>query len=127
MLRLMANQDFIVDPSDERLAERYWRQVLMSYPRADLVTASQNVLSSDSFDRYTRSLGVEGPMKSIYLETPEALNRYMHTLYLLSAQRLGTKTARNVFINGMEDMRKRSNIENGDTFFFKEFAAKVLE
>jgi hypothetical protein len=127
MLKLMANQDFIVDPSDERLAERYWRQVLMSYPRADLVTASQNVLASDSFDRYTRSLGVEGPMKSIYLETVEALNRYLRTLYLLSAQRLGSKAAKNVFLHVMDDMRQRSAIGNSESFFFKEAAAKVLE
>lgn len=127
MLHLMENQDFIVDPSDERLAERYWRQILMLHPRADLVAARQNVLSAETFDRYTRSLGVEGPMKSVYLESVEALNRYLRTLYLLSAQRLGSKTAKAIFLQVMDDMRQRSTIGNSESFFFKEATAKVLE
>lgn len=124
---LMTDQDFIVDPSDERLAERYWRQVLMSHPRADLVSAHMNLLSSDSFDRYTRSLGVDGITKSIYLETIDALGRHLRTLYLLSAQRLGSKAARLLFANVMEEIKHRSTIANSDSFFFKEVAAKVLE
>lgn len=127
LFKLISNPDFIVDPGDERLAERYWRQILMSFPRADLVTAQGNMLDAGSFDRYIETLGVQGAMKSIYLETVDGLNRYLHTLYLLSSQRLGSKTARSVFINGMENMRERSVIDNGDSFFFKEFAAKVIE
>ncbi len=125
--KLMTNPDFIVDPSDERLAERYWRQVLMSYPKADLVRANMNVLDAESFDRYTRSLGVQGPMKSIYLETMEALNRYLRTLHLLCGQRLGTKAAKSVFVTTMEDLRQRSTIGNSESFFFKEFAAKIFD
>ncbi len=125
--RLLMNQDFILDPSDERLAERYWRQVLMSHPRADLVSAHMNTLSSDSFDRYTKSLGIDGVTKSIYLETMDALSRHLRTLYLLSAQRLGSRVARLLFANVMEDTRNRSTIENSDSFFFKEVATRVLE
>lgn len=127
MAQLITNPDFVVDPSDERLAERYWRQVLMSYPRADLVTATQNTLTAESFDRYTRTLGVEGPMKSIFIETIDALNRYLHTLYLLSAQRLGSREARKLFLHVLEDMRQRSTIGNSESYFFKDTVAKVLD
>lgn len=125
--RLMSNQDFIVDPSDERLAERYWRQVLMSHPRADLVSAHMNTLSSESFDRYTVTLGIEGVTKTIYLETIDALGRHLRTLYLLSAQRLGSKVARLLIATVMEETKHRSIIKNADSFFFKEIATKVLE
>lgn len=127
MAQLLSNQDFIVDPSDEQLTERYWHQILMSYPKADLVTAELNRLDAKNFDRYTRTLGVEGPMNSIYLETVEAISRYLRTLYLLSAQRLGSRTARTLFVNIMDDVRRRSTIGNSDSFFFKEEAAKILE
>lgn len=127
IMKLSANQDFVVDPSDERLAERYWRQVLMSYPRADLIEAHRNLMDPSNFNRYTRTLGVEGAMSSIYLETVEALCRFLRTIYLLSSQRLGTRAARTLFVNVMDDIRRRSNIKNSENFFFKEEVAKILE
>jgi len=125
--KLMVNPDFIVDPSDERLVERHWRQVLMTYPKADLVKARHNHLDPESFDRYIRSLGVQGPMKSIYLETMEALNRFLRVLHLLCVQRLGARTAKSLFVSVMDDLRQRSTIRNSDSFFFKEFAARIIE
>lgn len=126
LARLMTNQDFVVDPSDEKLAERYWRQVLMTFPRADLITANLNLLDASTFDRYTRTLGVDGPMRSIYLDTMDAISRYMRTIYLLSAQRLGSRAARMLFVDVMEDVKSRASIANAESFFFKEFAAETL-
>lgn len=125
--QLMQNPDFVVDPSDERLAERYWRQILMAYPKADLVVAESNKLDAGNFDRYIRTLGVQGPMRSIYLETMDGLGRFLRTLYLLAVQRLGSKAARTLFVSTMDDLRQRSSMDNSESFFFKEFAAKVLE
>lgn len=126
LARLMTNQDFVVDPTDEKLAERYWRQVLMTFPRADLITANMNLLEATTFDRYTRTLGVDGAMRSIYLDTMDAISRYMRTLYLLSAQRLGSRSARMLFVDVMEDVKSRATIANAESFFFKEFAAETL-
>lgn len=124
--RLMGNPDFVANTADERLAERYWRQVLMTFPRADLVSARLNVLDASDFDRYTRSLGVDGPMHSIYLDTIDALSRFMRMVYLLSAQRLGTRVARTLFVDVMENVKSRSTIANSESFFFKELAAEIL-
>jgi hypothetical protein len=126
LLKLMVNQDFVLDPSDEKLTERYWRQVLMTFPRADLVSAEMNTLDASSFDRYTRTLGVSGPMHSIYLDTVDALTRYLRTLYLLSAQRLGTRMARTIFLDVMDDVKNRSTIANSENFFFKTLATEIL-
>jgi len=123
---LMRNPDFIVDPRDERLAERYWQPIVMEFPRADLVTVKKNVLQASAFDRYIVSVGVEGPMKPIYRDTMEALCRYLRTLYLLTAQRLGTKNTRKVFATVLEDFRQRSKIGNSEDFFFNEYAARAL-
>jgi len=124
--KLLLNADFVIDPSDEKLAERHWRQILMTFPRADLVSAEMNRLDCSSFDRYTRTLGVSGPMETIYLDTIEALTRYLRTLYLVSAQRLGTRAARSLFVDIMEDIRGRATIANSSNFFFKEVAAEIL-
>jgi hypothetical protein len=124
---LMKNPDFIVNPDDAWLAERYWRKVLMDCPRADLVTAEMNVLNADTFDRYLESGGVEGPLKPIYLETMEALNRFLRVLYQLATLRLGSRTARHLFVNILDEYRKRSTIGQSDLFFFNEFAGRALE
>lgn len=124
--KLMLNQDFVLDPSDEKLAERIWRQILMTFPKADLVSAKMNVLDSASFDRYTRTLGVDGPMRSIYLDTLDALARYLRMIYLLSAQRLGSRAARTLFVAVMDNVKNRSTIANSNDFFFKEMAAEIL-
>jgi len=124
---LMKNPDFIVNPDDARLAERFWRKVLMDCPRADLVTAEQNILNAGIFDRYLEPGGVEGPLKPIYLETMEALNRFLRVLYQLATLRLGSRTARHLFVNILDDYRKRSTIGQSDLFFFNEFAGRALE
>lgn len=124
--KLMLNPDFVLDPSDEKLAERLWRQILMTFPKADLVSAKMNLLDSASFDRYTRTLGVDGPMRSIYLDTLDALGRYLRMLYLLSAQRLGSRAARALFVAVMDNVKNRSTIANSDDFFFKDMAAEIL-
>lgn len=124
---LMREDNFVVDANDNRLSERYWRQMLMNYPKADLVQANLNLLDASSFDRYIRTLGVQGPMKSIYLETMEALNRFLRTLYILSSQRLGANRATLIFTETMDGLKSRSSIKNGENFFFKEFAGKILE
>lgn len=108
------------------LAEKYWRSALMACPKADLVKAQGNKLEGHSFDKYVATLGVQGTMKSIYLETMDALNRYLRYLYELGCQRVGVKQARAVFVNVMEDFRQRSSIGHSELFFFKEYVEKVF-
>jgi hypothetical protein len=126
LAELMHQPDFLIDPRDERIAERYWRQIVMDFPKADLVTAEENLLNAQQFDRYIESVGVDGPMRSIYTDTMEALARYMRTCYMLAAQRLGAKLARKIFAATLEDYRQRSKIANAEDFFFTEYAARAL-
>lgn len=126
LAELMRNPDFILESKDEKLAERYWRQIVMDFPRADLLSAEKNVLNADMFDRYLVSVGVEGPMKPIYSDTMEALSHYLRTLYLLSVQRLGIKSTKGIFANLLENYKRRSKIDNAEDFFFNEFAARAL-
>lgn len=123
---LMVQPDFLIDPRDERIAERYWRQIVMDFPKADLVSAQENLLNADQFDRYIASVGVDGPMRSIYNDTMEALARYLRTCYMLAAQRLGAKLARKIFASILEDHKQRSRVSNGEDFFFTEYAARAL-
>lgn len=123
---LMNHPDFVIDPRDERLAERYWRQVIMDFPKADLVVAEDNLLNAQQFDRYIESVGVDGPMYSIYSDTMEALARYLRTCYMIAAQRLGAKHTRKVFAAILESYRQRSRVSNSEDFFFNEYAARAL-
>ena len=123
---LMQQPDFVIDPRDERIGERYWRQIVMDFPKADLVTAHENALNAEQFDRYIASVGVDGPMRSIYTDTMEALARYLRTCYMIAAQRLGAKLARKVFATLLEDYRQRSKISNAEDFFFNEYATRAL-
>ncbi|MGI8908882.1 MAG: DUF4388 domain-containing protein [Candidatus Sumerlaeaceae bacterium] len=123
---LMRQPDFVIDPRDERIGERYWRQIVMDFPKADLVWAEGNLLKAERFDRYIESVGVDGPMRGIYTDTMEALSRYLRTCYMLAAQRLGTKVARRTFASLLEDFRQRSKVLNAEDFFFNEYATRAL-
>lgn len=124
---LTQDSSFIIDQRDEKIAELYWNEILMAYPRADLIVTSGNTVSSDNFDRYTRELGIDGVLRSVYLETLDALIRFIRTIYLISAQRLGTKNSRSIFTGILVRSKENSRIDNTANFSFAEFVARVLE
>jgi hypothetical protein len=126
LAELMQQPDFVIDPRDERIGERYWRQIVMDFPKADLVDAQENLLNAEQFDRYIESVGVDGPMRSIYTDTMEALARYLRTCYMIAAQRLGAKVARRIFATLLENYRQTSRVANAEEFYFNEYASRAL-
>lgn len=122
---LMANPDFIVGPEDERLGEEHWRSLLMNFPKADLVIARGRTLIAERFERFVEFAGLDGPVRPIYEDTLEALARYLKTIYLLAAQRLGQKTAQALISRRLEEFRSRATLTHSDSFFFQDFAGKI--
>lgn len=122
---LLSTADFAVGPEDEALAEKYWRTTLMVYPKADLVQARGRALDAASFERFVNFAGMEGALRPVFEDTVEALGRYLKTIYLLAAQRLGIKTAQVVTARIFEELRSRSAIANSENFYFQDFAGKI--
>lgn len=123
---LAANSNFRVGPGDERLAEYYWRAVVMTYPRADLVTASGNHLDAGRFERFVEFCGVDGPARPIYDDTLDALGRFLRVIHQLAGQRLSVKLATRLFTDLAADHRQRATIGNSEVFYFQDFAEKIV-
>lgn len=122
---LITNPDFYLGPSDDVLAEQYWRHVVMSYPKADLISATNNRLDPSEFEGFAEYVGLNGPFKSVYEDTLEALGRFLKMVFLLASQRLGMKSAQRLFSVYSKDFQKRSTITNGTDFSFDNYAGKV--
>jgi hypothetical protein len=122
---LLTDPEFYVGPSDEQLAEQYWNNILMAYPKADLVAATGNRLLTERFDRFAEKAGLEGPFASVYKDTLEALGRYLKMVFLLAAQRLGMKSAQRLFGTFTKNFSSRSTIHRGEGFKFEEYAGRV--
>jgi hypothetical protein len=123
--QLLNAQDFYLGPSDDYLAETHWGNILMMYPRADLITAKGNEMSSRRFDRYLEVTGLGGPLRACYDEAMEALARFLKVLFLLASQRIGVRSSHMLFAQFFADFRMRSNISNAEDFYFQEFGEKV--
>ena len=113
MEKLMASPDFPVGPDDSRLLAYHWNGVLMTYPKADLVRAHDNRLDASRFDGFVKYAGTTGPLRGVYEDTLEALVRLMRLLYLLAAQRLGTRAAQRILGDELADHRQRAVIGAG--------------
>lgn len=124
--KLMASPDFTVGADDERLLAYHWHGVLMTYPKADLVRADDNRLDASRFEGFVRYAGTTGPLRGVYEDTLEALVRLMRLLYLLAAQRLGTRAAQRILGDELADHRHRAVVGAGEEFFFQEFADRIL-
>lgn len=123
---LATNGNFRVGPGDERLAEYYWRAVVMTFPRADLVTASANQLEARRFERFVEFCGVNGPARPIYEDTLDAIGRFLRVIHQLAGQRLSVKLATRLFTDLAADHRQRATIGNSEEFYFQDFAEKVV-
>jgi hypothetical protein len=124
--QLIARPEFSVGDSDRYIAEQCWLTVLMSYPRADLIVAKGNQLDCTRLEKFIDSIGLEGPMKSIYEDSVEALGRFLKMLRLLAAQRLGTKDGTQILQDLFDSYRARSVIGRSENFFWQDFSSRIL-
>ncbi len=125
MRQLCDEPEFYRGERDDRLVERYWRQVLMSFPKADLVTARGNKLDASEFERYAQVVGTKGPFEGVMNETLDALARLMKLIFVEAAERMGTRVAQKLFTEFCQDYRQRSKIQHSEDFYFQEYADKI--
>ena len=125
LVRLAASNDFSLGQADARLAEDLWRTQLMNFPLADLVVALDNTLAADRFNRYHELAGSSPAFKHLHAETIECLSRFLRTLFRIAAQRIGQRTAQQIFSSSFDDLRQSVTITNADDFFFQEYTSRI--
>jgi hypothetical protein len=124
--RLVSDPHFYTGQADDHLAEQCWRTAVMVCPRADLVTATGNRLETGRFDRFVERAGIDGAFRGSYAETLEATTRCLKMLFVLATQRVGPKTAHDLFSQVFDEWRRRATILLLADFSFDDLAAKVL-
>jgi hypothetical protein len=122
---LCDHHDFYRGERDDKLLERLWRNVLMAFPKADLLVATGNKIDAKQFTRYAQVLGTKGPFEGIMSETLEALARLLKLLYVVAAERMGGRAARKFFEEFCRDFRQRATIRESGDFYFQEYAEKI--
>ena len=67
-----------------------------------------------------------GALRSIYEETLEALTRLVRTIYLVAAQRLGTREAQRIVGDQLAEFRQRAVLATGEEFYYQDFLDRII-
>lgn len=126
METLLDAPDFSVGPKDSHLLAFYWNGVVMAYPRADLVRVTEGKLDASTFENFMKSEDTSGALHSIYEETLEALTRLVRTIYLVAAQRLGSREAQRIVGDQLADFRQRAVLATGEEFYYQDFLDRIV-
>jgi hypothetical protein len=126
MESLLVTPDFAVGPEDAHLLAFYWNGVVMSYPRADLVCLAGDKLDVSTFEKFIKREGNSAPFHVIYEETLEALTRLVRTIYLVAAQRLGTREGQRIVGDQLAEFRQRAVLATGEEFYYQDFLDRII-
>ena len=126
METLLDTPDFSVGPEDSHLLAFYWNGVVMAYPRADLVRVADDKLDASTFENFMKPEDNSGALRSIYEETLEALTRLVRTIYLVAAQRLGTREAQRIVGDQLAEFRQRAVLATGEEFYYQDFLDRII-
>lgn len=122
---LCEQHEFYRGPRDDKLVERLWGAVLMSFPKADLLRAEANKIDASHFTRFAQVVGTKGPFEPIMADTLEALARLLKLLFVTAAERMGLRAAKKFFSEFCRDFRQRSTIRDSGDFYFQEYAERI--
>lgn len=124
--QLATTQNFLASSSDKNLVNLLWQEVLMNYPKADLVSASDNRLDSYNLEFFADSVGINSDtIFNCYEETLTALKDLCSKLWRIIALRLGEKNSRRIITTLIEDIEGKINIKQGEDFKLKDFFQKL--
>ncbi len=126
MATLMDTSDFAVGPEDAHLLAFYWNGVVMAYPRADLVCVVEDKLDASTYENFMKREGNSAAFHLIFEETLEALTRLVRTIYLVAAQRLGTREAQRIVGDQLAEFRQRAVLATGEEFYFQDFLDRII-
>lgn len=127
--QLEKEEDFITSPNDRHLISTLWTEVLMNYPRADIIRARDNHLDPRDFEFFVDVAGINSAILSTcYEETFIAIKQLFSNVFKIVALRLGEKMSNKIINEILEDLEKRLVIaQSPPDFNIREFVFSALK
>lgn len=113
--------------SDPGLGSRLWMEMLISYPKADLVVVKSNRLHSDTLEDFLVSFEMSEAVADVFEDTLEALVGLADGLFRMLVQRAGEKSANRAVRELLEEMSNRSQLSYRKDFNLDERLRPVLK
>jgi hypothetical protein len=99
----LAAREYKAQPTDEHLIHNAWSDLLVSYPRADVVRVVRNHLDASVCETYIRNFEFAESTQDCYEDCLEALLQMLNVVYRLFAQRLGERTATRIAREALDE------------------------
>ncbi len=119
-------REFKGQPGDNRLAEMFWPDLLVSFCKADMLSVHNNVVNADYFEKFVRMFEYSEATHDCYEDSIEALCQLLDALYRVFAQRVGDRPAVKAVRELLEDIAPRVSHSYNPEFRLDERIQHVL-
>jgi hypothetical protein len=119
-------REFKGQPGDNRLAEMFWPDLLVSFCKADMLSVRNNVVNADYFEKFVRMFEYSEATHDCYEDSIEALCQLLDALYRVFAQRVGDRPAVKAVRELLEDIAPRVSHSYNPEFRLDERIQHVL-
>lgn len=123
-----AAKEYKAVPEDRRLIEKMWRDIMMTFPRSDLISAERNHLAASKLETYFESFEFAPATQDAYEDSMEALAQLIDLMYRVFAQRLGERVTSKIARELIDDIAPRIRLKYGaENFNLAERVQMVLK
>ncbi|MCC5874973.1 MAG: DUF4388 domain-containing protein, partial [Candidatus Sumerlaeia bacterium] len=113
--------------TDPGLGARLWMEMLISFPKADLITVKGTRLYSDQLEEFLAAFEMTDAVTDVFEDTMEALVGLADGLFRMLVQRAGEKSASKAVREVLEDMAERCKLTFVPDFRLDERLRPVLK
>lgn len=126
--KLEYETEFIVTESDKELVKMLWHEILMEYPRADIIYACNNSLDVRDLEFFIDSVGIDNNIVySCYEESMAALKHLCDNAIKIISLRLGERAAQRLISSVTDDLKRQITIDYSKNFDFSEFTHELIK
>jgi len=112
---------------EKNFLQRMWRDLVMTFTRADLITVENNRLNADTLELYFGYFEFASPIQDTYEDTMEGLFHLLDAIYRMLASRLGERQATKLVREVLSHMSPKVRLRYGDSFNLEERVQNVLK
>lgn len=112
---------------DRNALDRMWRELVMTYTRADLVLVEGNHVYADRIEHYFELFEFSPAIQDCYEDTMEALFQLLDIAYRMFATRMGDRAAAKVVRDTLSDLGPRLHLRYGEAFNLEERVQALLK
>lgn len=106
---------------------RMWRDLVMTFTRADLITVENNRLNADKLESYFALFEFSPAIQDCYEDTMEGLFHLLDAVYRMVASRLGERAATKLVRESLSNLAPRARLRYGESFNLEERVQNVLK